>query len=261
MIDTKNEIDENLEINKNDLLLVVGGILLLIFIIIVIYCDHDAVSGFGFLLLWLFYCFRFTIIDFIHDVLVKFILHIFYKKQIKEIIKLLKKHFPPGYLYTDHIKWYSTRPDYLRIYLKRVNAVMRMDDKYIIPVIMHTSDQRYAGYTYNDIGSWIYINIDLNKPGYEYPCFYTLLHEYMHHFLRCHNLTINDNTFLNELLTDCAVVYFGFEEVFKQGRKKGDIIYGYIRNDDQFEILQKIVKQERFFNRKKMKKYWTTFTF
>lgn len=183
----------------------------------------------------------------------------FYQGLISDSIEILKKHFPPGYLYTDYDKWNSSRPENLRTYLKYVNAVMRMEGKYIIPVIMHTDKPKLAGYTYNNHGSWIYIHEKLSQPGYEYSCFYTLIHEYMHHFLRIHNLAIKEDTIKNEVLTDCAVDYFGFSDIFRLGRKNGNTTYGYIEQDIDFKFLQDLVKQEREKQVNKMKEYWTTF--
>lgn len=182
-------------------------------------------------------------------------------EDIKKALTILKSFAPPAFPFYDYKKWYSQNEINLRQYLKYINIILREEDL-IVPVIQYIgdTDADCPGYTYNKNGGWIYIKNKYKQPSLQYQCYHILIHEYMHHYLRVHNLNINNNKELDELLTDCAVIYFGFEDIYQLGRKweqdHSERILGYIKDDNDLKRLLLDIDVLREVHKNGMMEYW-----
>lgn len=185
------------------------------------------------------------------------------KDYIHKAIWKLRGFCPPGYLFDGDKRWNSQESCELEGYLRQVNSILRVEDRIKVPYVKYTNAHRNlygtAGYTDSYHKSDIFIDDKYRDPNMRYACYYILIHEYMHHFLEQNRLAIRDNVDLNEILTDCAVVYFGFENIMSRGRQeclKRSIKIGYITNESHFDFLCKVVNEERDIFNDKMYRYW-----
>lgn len=182
-------------------------------------------------------------------------------EDIEKALTILKSFAPPAFPFYDHKKWHSQEETHLRQYLKYVNIILR-EENLIVPVIQYIgdTDANCPGYTYNKSNAWIYIKKQFKHPSLQYQCYHIMIHEYMHHYLRVNNLGVEGNKDFDELLTDCAVIYFGFEDIYKLGRKwdqdYSKYTMGYIKNDSDLERLQLEVGILRDLHKEKMIEYW-----